>query len=105
MKEIIVFDKEEDIYKILGWKYTNDSKKEKLRDKLWDANFNLDDWDIGFACKEPLGHMVHDEADYSDEWYEWYDDVWWLGMRMENYCVGYHHVEYGGYHWYTFHHS
>jgi hypothetical protein len=24
---------------------------------------------------------------------------------MENYCVGYHHVEYGGWHWYTVHHS
>ena len=102
MKEIIVFDKEEDIYKILGWKYTNDSKKEKLHDKLLDANFDLDDWDIGFACKEPFHRKVEENG---NEWIEWDDDVHWLGWQMEDYYVGYHHCEYGGYHWYTVHRS
>lgn len=105
MKTLIVFNDYEDIYRILGWEFTGDSNKDTpLYDKLWDNGFNLDDWDIGFACKEPLGRMVKDDEDDKRQWFEWDDDVYWLGMKMENYYVRHHHCEFGGYHWYTVHH-
>jgi hypothetical protein len=103
MKTLIAFNTVEEIYQILGWKYTGNWKEdEPLRDKLWDNGFNLDDWDGGFACKEPFKTKFQEDG---EEWFEWDNDVEWLGYRMANYCVGYHHVEYGGWHWYTVHHS
>ena len=111
MKKIIVFDKEEDIFEILGWKYTGEWEKDRdLHEKLWDAGFNLDDWDQGFCCDELL-HTPHpgeteDGYDY-EEYYglDWKDDVHWLGMEMNNYCVGPNYCEFEGKHWYTVHHS
>lgn len=104
MKKIIAFSSEEDIFKILGWDYTGDYSKDcEKRDSLWDAGFNLDDWDQGFCCDEPL-HRHHVE----DDGYEFdcfTDDVYWLGTQMENYCVGFHYCEAFGKHWYTVHHS
>lgn len=103
MKNIIAFNTVKDVYDILGLKYNALYYDEPQYEELWDAGFNFDDWDIGFACKEPLCRIVKDEDEY--EYYEWSDDVRWLGMRMENYCVGVNICEYGGYYWYTVHHS
>lgn len=65
---------------------------------LWDAGFDLDDWDFGFV---------------SDT--EWSEDGWftaggsyfehWLLDRMRNHCVGYKHTEYKGRHYYLLYHS
>lgn len=65
---------------------------------LWDAGFDLDDWDFGFV---------------SDR--EWNEDVWWnaggeyhefwLLSRMGSHCVGYKHTEYHGRHYYICYHS
>ena len=122
MKTIIAFNSEKEIFQILGWEYTGDYKKdEPLHDKLWNAGFNLDDWDAGFACKEPLCEWRDDRTDkvvphpqnYMSDAYgcddfvyqAWPDDVYWLGRQMENYCVGYNYCYFEGYHWYTVHHS
>ena len=107
MKDVKIFSSEEEIFEILGWEYTGDYKKdEPLHDKLWDNGFNLDDWDIGFACKEPFTHTAHDSDDPDAyEWEEPDDDVGWLVNHMDGYCVGYHHCEFAGYHWYTVHHA
>lgn len=56
------------------------------RDGLWDAGFNLDDWDAGFQC----------DMELPDGWLLW---------QMEGYCVGCSHVEYNGKHYYMAHHS
>ena len=115
MYNIIMFDTEEDLLKLTG---IDDERK------LWDLGFNLDDWDAGFCCDKPLDH-VYDTADSEEieEEYEYdsdsyahdavfedehrvpNDNAWWLVRRMEDYCVGYHHVEYNGKHYYTVHHS
>lgn len=59
-------------------------------DELWDAGFNLDDWDVGFQTDIELTHK---------------DSAWWLIDRMDNYCVGYEHNEYKGKHYYMVYHS
>ena len=103
MKTLIAFNTVNEIYQILGWKYTGNWKEdEPLRDKLWDNGFNLDDWDGGFACKEPLTYTEHENG---DKWEEPDEDVYWLVRQMEYYCVGYNHCEFGGWHWYTVHHA
>lgn len=63
---------------------------------LWDADFNLDDWDWGFVSDE--------------EWtYDWDDShpyyQYWMLTRMDNHCVGYEHTEYNGKHYYMLYHS
>ena len=57
---------------------------------LWDAGFNLDDWDI---CIESDTRLVDDpEAE-------------WLVNQMDMYCCGYNEVEYNGKWYYTVHHA
>lgn len=103
MKDIKVFSTVEEVYEILGKKAPAKYWEDPFYDELWNAGFNFDDWDIGFCSKEPFTHIEHEKG-YED-WVEWDSDVDWLGQQMESYCVGYHHVEYGGYHWYTVHHA
>ena len=58
--------------------------------KLWNAGFNLDDWDI---CIESDVRLVDDpEAE-------------WLVTQMEMYCCGYNEVEYNEKWYYTVHHA
>lgn len=102
MKNIVAFNTVRDVYDILGLEYNDKYYNEPQYQELWDAGFNFDDWDIGFACREPLQHTVKDGE---DEWHEWDDDVYWLGSQMESYCVGVSVCEYGGWYWYTVHHS
>lgn len=102
MKNIIAFNTVKEIYNILDLEYDALYYDKPQYEALWDAGFDFDDWDIGFACKEPLHHTVKDG---DEEWEEWDKDVWWLGMQMDNYCVGVNKCQYGGYYWYTVHHS
>ena len=91
-------------------------------DQLWQHGANLDDWDYGFCCKEPLHRIVKEEKDESDieswdnpeddgKYYQYraeycYDDpTYHLMQNAENYCVGWNHFEYNGMHYYTVHHS
>lgn len=60
---------------------------------LWDAGFDLDDWDFGFVCDTEWN-------DWGNSYYEW-----WLLMQMDNHCVGYRHTEYDGKHYYILYHS
>ena len=58
--------------------------------KLWNAGFDLDDWDI---CIESDTRLVDDpEAE-------------WLVNQMDMYCCGYNEVEYNGKWYYTVHHA
>jgi len=103
MKDVKIFSTVREVYEILGWDCPEDYWHDKSYEKLWDAGFNFDDWDIGFACKEPFTHTEYDPD--CGEWEEPDDDVGWLVNHMEDYCVGYHHCEFGGWHWYTVHHA
>lgn len=82
----------EDLRKITGLPSDN------YDEALWDAGFNLDDWDVCFVSDVPLTQL-------EDGYEEPVDEAWWLVSRMENWCVGYDHVEYGGKHFYITHHS
>lgn len=57
---------------------------------LWDAGFDLDDWDM---CIESDIRLI-DRT-----------DAWWLVNQMEAYCCGYNEVEYNGKWYYTVHHA
>lgn len=59
---------------------------------LWDAGFNLDDWDVCFVSDVPLDD-------------DWNSEAWWLVTKMECHCVGYEHTEYNGKHYYMVYHS
>lgn len=87
MKTATFFETTDELKKLTGLPDT---------DSLWDAGFNLDDWDWGFVS--------------DDEWSEEWDDVhsyyeYWLLTRMDCHCVGYEHVEYNGKHYYILYHS
>ena len=69
---------------------------------LWDAGFNLDDWDI---CIESDTRLVEEIEEDGDKWIEPKGDAYWLVRQMENYCVGYNEVEYNGKWYYTVHHA
>lgn len=86
----------EDLRKITGLPSDNHDEA------LWDAGFNLDDWDVCFVSDVPL---TRKESDEYEEWEEKVDEAYWLLSRMENYCIGYEHVEYGGKHYYIAYHS
>ena len=104
MKKMIVFSTEEDIFRILGWEYTGYWNKDREKhEALLDAGFNLDDWDIGFCCKDKLHQHIVEDDGYEFDSFD--DDVYWLGSQMMNYCVGFHYCEAFGKHWYTVHHA
>lgn len=66
-------------------------------DALWEAGFDLDDWDFGFAS----------DTEWSDGWWDnaapYFE--YWLLHRMESHCVGYKHTEFNGCHYYMVYHS
>ena len=71
-------------------------------EELWDAGFNLDDWDVGFQSDIELTRIEHDG---DDTWTTPIDVAWWLVNQMDSYCVGYVHNEYKGKHYYMVYHS
>lgn len=92
MIELKMITTREDLRKITGLPSDNHDEA------LWAAGFNLDDLDVCFVSDIPLTKQV-------DGYEETADEAWWLVSRMENYCVGYEHVEYNGKHYYTVYHS
>lgn len=99
MINLTMFQTEKDLMKLTGL----------TRDELWDNDFDLDDWDVGFVSDVPLTNTVHDEDDgdyeHENEFEEPVDDAYWLVRQMENYCVGYEHIEHKGRHYYMVHHA
>ena len=82
MKTVTFFSNESELSELTGLNH----------EQLWDAEFNLDDWDFGFVSDT--------EFDMWNSNYEFF-----MLSRMENYCVGYEHVEYNGKHYYMVYHS
>lgn len=70
---------------------------------LWNAGFNLDDWDICIESDTRLLQEVNDGGDIG--WTEPVSEAWWLVNQMDGYCCGYNEVEYNGKWYYTVHHA
>lgn len=83
-RTITFFDTEDDLSALTGLDH----------DQLWDAGFNLDDWDFGFVVDKPLSQ--HYKAPHYEHW---------LDDHMDCYCCGSRHVQYGGKHYYMAYHS
>lgn len=87
MKRVTFFNTCEELCKLTG--LPDD-------DALWDAGFNLDDWDWGFVA----------ETKWTDDWdddHPYYE--FWMLTRMDDHCAGYEHTEYNGKHYYILYHS
>lgn len=94
MRTVTFFDTLDELRELTGLPGDDHDKA------LWDAGFNLDDWDFG---------LVSDEEWDEDGW--WNDPeevryyVYWLMTSMDHHCVGYGHTEYNGRHYYIAYHS
>ena len=87
---ITFFDTNHDLHKLTGLPRDDYDKA------LWDAGFDLDDWDWGFVSDTPWS----EDWDLDNPYYRH-----WLMSKMADYCVGYDHTEYNGRHYYILHHS
>ena len=87
MKTVTFFDKTEELLELTGL---------PDRESLWDADFDLDDWDFGFVS----------DTEWNEDWFGDHPYFeYWLLTRMDNHCVGYKHTEYNGKHYYMLYHS
>lgn len=92
MKTATFFETEDELRQLTGLNY----------EELWEHGFDLDDWNWGFASIEEW----HKEGDFDDDYYhELPDYEEWLMQRMDDWCVGYEHVEYDGKHYYMIYHA
>lgn len=91
-RSISFFDTVSDLRKLTGLSGDN------FNQALWEAGFDLDDWDFGIVSKKPLrgGWLKGEKGRYFEHW---------MLDRMEGHCCGYKHVEYGGKHYYMVYHS
>lgn len=85
---VTFFDTREELRELTGLPGDNHDEA------LWDAGFNLDDWDFGFVS----------DTEWHDNWdYPYYQS--WMVSHMDSYCVGYEHTEFKGKHYYMLYHS
>ena len=115
----IIADSEEVIPIIDLTYFTEEEELEELtglnRDQLWDAGFDLDDWDFGFRTKTKIHKDVDVEYGYydSDDTYtethielaDEYGDYYYLWNFIEGNCVGCKATFYNGYWYYMEYHS
>ena len=85
---VTFFDTREDLRELTGLPSDDYDKA------LWNAGFDLDDWDWGFVS----------DTLWPEDWDGPYYQCW-LMSRMVEYCVGYDHTEYNGRHYYLLHHA
>lgn len=96
MINLTMFATEEELCELTGLNH----------DQLWDAGFDLDDWDVGFCSDEPFTYTdYYEENGECKEFQEPYENCEWLFRRIENYAYGYQHTEYNGKHYYMVYHS
>ena len=92
MKTITLFDTREELRELTGLPADDHDIA------LWNAGFNLDDWDFGFVSDKEFSEGWMDGDDH--RYYEY-----WILSRMAAHCVGYEHTEYNGRHYYMLYHS
>lgn len=88
MVTVTWFDTREELRELTGLPGDNHDKA------LWNAGFNLDDWDFGFVSDEEWTVLG------SERFFKF-----WLMLKMGNHCAGYQHTEYNGRHYYMAYHS
>lgn len=98
MIELKMITTREDLCKTTGLSSDNHCRA------LWDAGFDLDDWDVCFVSDVPLTKHMEDPEEEC-EWDDPIDDAYWLVRQMDCYCCGYEHIEYNGKHYYMVYHS
>ena len=92
MKTVTFFDTREELRELTGLPSDN------YDEALWDAGFNLDDWDFGFVS----------DSRWSESWGNGGNSKyfeWWLLSKMDAHCVGYERVVYKGRYYYMLYHS
>ena len=97
MIKLRMTDKREDIRNWTGLPADN------YDEALWEAGFDLDDWDVCFESDTRLMKRVTDGR--GEWWDEPIEEAWWLVHQMDRYCVGFDEVEYNGKWYYTVHHA
>ena len=90
MKTVTFFETRDELRELTGL----------TANQLWDAGFNLDDWDFGFVSETEWSEEAWWSNNDSRRYYEYF-----LLSHMENHCVGYEHTEYNGKHYYMAYHS
>lgn len=73
-------------------------------DEIWDAGFDVDDWDVGFQSDFPFTSESED-IDGEEYCISTRADSRWLVDCMASYCVGFTHTKYKGKHYYLVHHA
>ena len=79
MIKCTIFTTEDELSKLTGLTH----------ELLWEAGFDLDDWDIGFCCEKTLT----------------LNNAIWLLNQMAGYCCGYEEIHYNGNYYYLVYHS
>ena len=90
MINLVMFNTVGDLAKLTGLSTDNHNQA------LWDAGFDLDDWDFGFVSDTEWTEDCNKKHPY----YEY-----WILNRMDRQGVGYEHVEYNGKHYYMSYHA
>lgn len=90
LRTVTFFDSREDLRELTGLPADN------YDEALWEAGFDLDDWDFGFVSDEKWDDSWASDATFLE---------WWLLNKMESYCVGYKCTEYEGRYYYIAYHS
>lgn len=84
--KLTMFNTEEELQELTGLTH----------DELWDAGFDLDDWDIGFQTEEHMPNAYEDDGTAL---------TWWLTQSMDDYCCGYGETKHKDKYYYLVYHA
>lgn len=90
MVNLTWFESEKDLQELTGLDH----------DGLWDAGFDLDDWDFGFVTDEKLRLDVYDYGDYNCGYYYLIKPLVMNNFAFEPTCT-----EYNGRYYYMCYHA
>lgn len=90
MVNLTWFESEQDLQKLTGLDHNG----------LWDAGFDLDDWDFGFVTDEKLRLDVYDYCDYNCGYYYLIKQLVMNNFALEPTCT-----EYNGRYYYMCYHA
>lgn len=90
MVSITWFESEDDLQKLTGLNHN----------ELWDAGFDLDDWDFGFVSDVKLLENVYDYGAYDCGYYYLIK-----ALAANNFAFEPRHTEHNGKHYYMSYHS
>lgn len=84
------FESEADLQELTGLNH----------DELWDAGFDLDDWDFGFVTDKKLGEDVYNFLDFDCGYFYLIK-----ALSKESFSFSTKYTEYNGKHYYMSYHS